>query len=200
MAISFTDWEGTCLIHHGVKGQKWGIRRYQNPDGTLTEWGKSRNRTIKTAKTKSEVDEIFNTLSKKEKRFVGGYFAARSKEWLSLDEGENVVKRFLKRDGDKPLAFLDIIEGGGRETGKRYEIGIATRSGRKYRGKGHASELVKKAVNWINRHPDIMDKEVLWIADPDNVASNNMARRFGFDYDEERSSKKRDNYYTVKRV
>lgn len=30
------------LQHHGIKGQKWGIRRYQNPDGTLTEEGKQR--------------------------------------------------------------------------------------------------------------------------------------------------------------
>lgn len=28
------------LIHWGIKGQKWGIRRYQNKDGTLTEEGK----------------------------------------------------------------------------------------------------------------------------------------------------------------
>jgi hypothetical protein len=28
------------LQHHGIKGQKWGVRRYQNPDGTLTEEGK----------------------------------------------------------------------------------------------------------------------------------------------------------------
>ena len=30
------------LYHYGVKGQKWGIRRYQNPNGTLTEDGKIR--------------------------------------------------------------------------------------------------------------------------------------------------------------
>lgn len=30
------------LYHHGVKGQKWGVRRYQNEDGTLTAAGKKR--------------------------------------------------------------------------------------------------------------------------------------------------------------
>lgn len=30
------------LYHHGVKGQKWYIRRYQNEDGSLTEAGKKR--------------------------------------------------------------------------------------------------------------------------------------------------------------
>lgn len=30
------------LAHHGVKGMKWGVRRYQNSDGTLTPAGKKR--------------------------------------------------------------------------------------------------------------------------------------------------------------
>ena len=30
------------LYHHGIKGQKWGIRRYQNKDGSLTDAGKNR--------------------------------------------------------------------------------------------------------------------------------------------------------------
>ena len=32
------------LYHHGIKGQKWGVRRYQNEDGSLTEAGKRRYR------------------------------------------------------------------------------------------------------------------------------------------------------------
>lgn len=30
------------IMHHGIKGMKWGIRRYQNKDGTLTAAGKKR--------------------------------------------------------------------------------------------------------------------------------------------------------------
>lgn len=34
------------LIHHGIKGQQWGVRRFQNPDGSLTNAGKKRYGTL----------------------------------------------------------------------------------------------------------------------------------------------------------
>lgn len=38
----------TYLMHHGIKGMKWGVRRYQNDDGTLTAAGKARYGDSKT--------------------------------------------------------------------------------------------------------------------------------------------------------
>ena len=38
----YADTSSNELYHYGIFGQKWGIRRYQNPDGTLTDAGKKR--------------------------------------------------------------------------------------------------------------------------------------------------------------
>lgn len=46
--------ETNYLIHHGVKGQKWGVRRYQNPDGTLTSAGKKKQDIIDEAAKKAD--------------------------------------------------------------------------------------------------------------------------------------------------
>lgn len=42
----------TELYHHGIKGQRWGIRRYQNKDGSLTPAGKKRAAKLENEYTK----------------------------------------------------------------------------------------------------------------------------------------------------
>ena len=40
--VAMSEYDKNYLAHHGIKGQKWGVRRYQNEDGTLTAEGRQR--------------------------------------------------------------------------------------------------------------------------------------------------------------
>lgn len=46
LSLVHADNEGTYLAHNGVKGQRCGVRRFKNPDGSLTEKGKRRMKTL----------------------------------------------------------------------------------------------------------------------------------------------------------
>ena len=46
LSLVHADDEGAYLAHYGVKGQRWYVRRFQNPDGSLTEKGKRRMKTL----------------------------------------------------------------------------------------------------------------------------------------------------------
>ena len=46
-------WENNYLAHFGIKGQKWGVRRFQNEDGTLTPEGQARYNTLSDRQKKA---------------------------------------------------------------------------------------------------------------------------------------------------
>lgn len=55
------------LMHHGIKGQKWGVRRFQNPDGSLTSAGIKRYGTVKNFKQGLTLKQIQKNRASKEK-------------------------------------------------------------------------------------------------------------------------------------
>lgn len=63
------------LYHHGIKGQKWGVRRYRNEDGSLTPLGKKHY-------GKMSGEKLYKTL-KKEVQSKRADVAGSSNRWLA---------------------------------------------------------------------------------------------------------------------
>lgn len=79
------------LMHHGIKGQKWGVRRYQNKDGSLTLAGKKRalglqNQYTELSKNKKYHDKNGNLT-----------YAGRKKQLKMKDEYESLTGKPLRK-------------------------------------------------------------------------------------------------------
>lgn len=160
------------LMHYGVKGMRWGVRRYQNQDGSRTPEGRARYQMNKVTKTKKDVDSIIATMSKKERQLL---MDDRS-EYLSVEQGKKVVHRSLKKHGSTPVAFFDVFD-----DGEVLTVAVGTRSGEEYRGKGYASKCVQKGLSWYDKNKDKFEnKRLVWWAKRENIASKKLAAKNGF--------------------
>lgn len=61
------------LYHHGIKGQRWGVRRYQNPDGSLTPAGQKHYEKLDMKWAKKNNDKIEKSAKKAVRRELDKY-------------------------------------------------------------------------------------------------------------------------------
>lgn len=85
------------LCHYGIKGQKWGLRRFQKPNGTLTPEGRERYST-------SSIKDFYNTNKKlvANAQGAGGYIETekRDREEALVDALEHI--RFYEKEMNDP--------------------------------------------------------------------------------------------------
>lgn len=111
------------LIHHGIKGQKWGVRRYQNSDGSLTTAGKSRygvkGEHKKTRYFKKDDNGNITEVSKRQYR-KGLKAEARRKSQSTKDYANDLIKKAESGTDDiveataRYKAVADLLEQRGR--------------------------------------------------------------------------------------
>lgn len=135
------------LYHHGVKGQKWGIRRYQNDDGSLTALGKVHYGIISVGRTiGSGAKTIGTVLSERYKK--------KHPKSMTDEELQNAIRRLdmERRYSDLVKSQKPSISRGRRVAGEIFESGAKTLASRAFNeaaNKIFAEKPDTKSISYI---------------------------------------------------
>lgn len=103
-----------------------------------------------------------------------------SDSYLSIDEGEHIAKRVLKKVNEIPVSFFDILE----DSDDTFVLALGTRSGDEFRGKGYASAAADQAMSWIEKNKKrLTQNKIIWGVRVDNIGSIRIAEKHGFEID-----------------
>lgn len=94
------------LYHHGIKGQRWGVRRFQNEDGSLTPEGMSRYGVDEDGNMSEAGRKQYEKDSKKY-RVENYHHAKRANANLSAEEREEAIRKSFDSDEEYEQAKLD---------------------------------------------------------------------------------------------
>lgn len=121
------------LEHHGILGMKWGIRRYQNEDGSLTEAGRRRLEKKDVKWAKKNYNKIYNETYKRSKSELSDFMKNDLNPRYSEQLKTGKVGRTYINEYNRKLAQLmnknvsDIASPSGRTVqfvAKRGDVGV----------------------------------------------------------------------------
>lgn len=136
---------GGELYHHGIKGQKWGIRRFQNPDGTLTSAGLRRQARLERVSIRQEVRNA--KARAKADRKIAAIGHNKPVKKLTDDELKARISR-LNMEKEYKILKADVA---GISTGKEIVNKILDRVAQKEANKIKMKELETRSIEAVKR-------------------------------------------------
>lgn len=155
----FGDWESE-LCHYGILGMKWGVRRYQNKDGTLTAAGKRHTRVKDMSDSELEsrikrlrMEDEYRKLNKSGITRAFEYVRAYNKE-----RAENKQKRAAlvsakaAMRGKNPfyISANKLAEGAGTAAGNLVNKSLE-KAGETFTAMLPSKEQVAKGRDWVGK-------------------------------------------------
>lgn len=102
------------LYHWGIKGMRWGVRRYQNKDGSLTPAGKKRYGDDPDNSDSDDNDTTMDRIEARKRRTMetGDVKTAyKNRSYYSDDELRQVINRYNLEKQMKDITDKDVVVG-----------------------------------------------------------------------------------------
>lgn len=126
------------LTHHGIQGQKWGVRRFQNKDGSFTEAGRERYGIKRRVTTKHGETITVEEVPKAKLTKLLSKLSPRISE-----ESERTMDFEIKDASEKKIGDLMLYKESNTSLNINW-IGIRN----PLRGKGYASSVMQDVINF----------------------------------------------------
>lgn len=195
------------LYHHGIKDQKWGIRRFQNPDGSLTEEGRRRYGRMKSlandaaVKAKAAVKRVASDYHERTQKKREAKAAEKAEKVANavdmqnrLNDAEYKRREYLKKKNPKYLTNDELKELNYRkELEDKFEKNYqnAGKTVAKQFGEALFNEVAKPAAVAIGKAVvlDAFSKEDKF----ESIATEELRRAFGYNTQKKNGKDKNNN-------
>lgn len=133
------------LRHHGIEGMKWGVRRYQNRDGSLTDLG--RRRLGRNASQERIYKQVANDYKNAGKGLDSGSGIARNASSIASRSKDRAKKRAAEKMDLSKMSDADLQRAVNRLNLEQNYKRLSTESVGK--GRAYASDILSSAGDVI---------------------------------------------------